>query len=298
MMGEVLTLKKKKEASLEVFKLDASLLTGANLQEIAATSSFWAQGKVIVLDSLEKIKKPFLDVLLSMSHSSLEVSFIAGASSLKGLSELLEKGKKEIVLLDLSQEKPWDRQSRLREWVVDLAKKQSKVFSGESLALFFERTGLDYTLLEQEVHKLSSYVGDKNIIEAKDVEAVGVVAASSSLWQLADSLIWEPKKIREPRFEDVSSVLSFIPLLRSQLQTGLQLKFLINAPKEEIAEAFPQLRPQTLESMLKNSQKRSFHFFIAALKALFELELDLKSRGLPCEILWDLFKGKLAEAQN
>jgi len=298
-MGEILSFKKKKDPSCEITVLDAQVLTGERLKEAAMMSPLWTQSRVLTIDPLDKMKKNIQEVLVSsFVHAPSGFSFLLGASSLKGLGDVLELTKKECIALDLTAEKPWDRQARLREWVIEHAKTEKKVFASSALTALFDKVGYAYAFLEQEVNKLIAYVGNKNTIEMQDVEAICSNLVSSSLWQFTEAMVWENKTIKEPPFDDLSSLLAFIPILRSQLQIGLQLKYLSNTSKQDLSLHFPGIRPQSLEKMSKEAKALPTYYFIEGIKALFSLEWNLKSSGQPFELSWELFKAKLAELKT
>jgi DNA polymerase-3 subunit delta len=298
---EIISLKKKKDPACEVIMLDGNILTGEKLREEAMMAPLWSQSRILVIDSIDKMKKSVQEVLISsFTHRLRGFSFLLGASSLKGLTDVLEKEKKELVVLDLSAEKPWDRQTRLKEWIVELAKNEKKTFGTSALSALFDRIGYQYASLEQEMNKLISYVGDKNLIEVKDVEAICCNLTSSSLWQFAEAMAWETETVKEPPFEDVSSLLSFIPILRSQLQIGLKIKSLLSSGSSasDLHIHFPGIRPHSLEKFLKEAQHKPAHYFIEGIKALFSFEWNLKSSSHCFELSWELFKAKIAELKG
>ncbi len=71
------------------------------------------------------------------------------------------------VRVDLEQES----QKRIRERVLAAVRAEGKKMSDKAFALLKERVR-DEALMESELGKLISYVGDKGVIEAKDVAAI------------------------------------------------------------------------------------------------------------------------------
>jgi hypothetical protein len=110
---------------------------------------------------------PSKEVIRQVEASLLAVSARAGViiystSDDPGLPPSLG-----AVRIDLEQE----REKRIKERVLAAVRADGKKMSDKAFALFKERIR-DEALMEGELAKLISYVGEKGVIEAKDVAAV------------------------------------------------------------------------------------------------------------------------------
>lgn len=228
---------------------------------------------IVILEKCELLKKEEIQALSGIT------SVIISGSSIKTPIE----GAK---VFDLSSEKPWDRIPRLKQWLNEEAKKQGKSIAPNALAYLFDEIGPDYGTLQQELTKLACYIGDRSLIELKDVQILVTPVQASTGWQLAEAIVWgEPLKT-EPAFD-----ISFIGQIRYHLQLGQQISSLQNS--QQMLEAIPGLKPKNLEKYLPIMRKRDPQFFQRALKALFECELLCKNSSLSPQLLWTRFKATL-----
>src|SRR3989344_3993931 len=75
---------------------------------------------LVLLDSVEKLKKQEVEVI-SVNLQNLASTLILGGSQKTSLSDLVEK---EGVILDLLGEKAWEREKRIQDHLMAMAKKK------------------------------------------------------------------------------------------------------------------------------------------------------------------------------
>lgn len=253
-------------------------------------------GKVgAVFDGVDQILDSELELLTQyIAAPNPQGHLILGASSGKNITALYNKGKKEIVVLDLSAEKPWEEKQRLQKWLVQLVHSQKKQIAADAVEAIFERLPCDRLLLSQEMEKLICYVGEKTAITKGDVETICSTSVEHNFFQIAQQLVWGGLKT-PPDFNDISTLLPLIGLLRNQLEMGLKMAVLIKkgATQEEVGAAFPRLWPKALQQCFDGAKQKGIDVFKSGLRHLFDLEFGLKtSLGKP-EILFTIFASKL-----
>jgi DNA polymerase-3 subunit delta len=279
----------------------ASLSIEALLEECNTRELFSAQ-RILIVEEIDKLKKRPIEQLAHYLKSPAPFSkLILSGSSLKGLGDLYQSGKKEMVLLDLSEEKPWDRQKRLRQWVVNEASSCGKPLTAEAAMQLVEQIGPDMPALHRELEKLFCYVGERRQIELKDVQAISSVPHLQTHWQLAEALVWgEGVSTKDPS-ADVSWLLGLLSAVRAQLQNGLLIASLQDRgyQLQEVAHHLPQIRLSAIEKYFGVALRRKKDFFLQALKVQFEVELLAKNSSLSPGALFDLLHLKfLAHKQN
>jgi DNA polymerase-3 subunit delta len=259
------------------------------------TPSLFGGEPLLVLEEAEKLTKSQVALLEPfVSRPPLFGYFFMGAAGKSPLAAAAEKGG---VILDLLEEKPWDKEKRLQEQMEKKAQSVQKRLAPSVASFLLERLGFDASMLEQELDKLFCYVGDREIVERTDVEAIGSQNRSFSAWQIAEELIWEGRlsqPIDEPLFH------ALLPALRTQLQTGRKIATLLeaNASREEWDRALPRMFAKTLQ---KRSSQVSFlggAYFARGLKALFELELQSRGDFDSWGALFDRFRGHVAHVRR
>jgi DNA polymerase-3 subunit delta len=209
-----------------------------------------------------------------------------------GKSPLIARADQEGILFDLLDEKVWDKEKRLHELMDAKVKSAHVTMSSDVMAFFLERQEKDAAILEQEMDKLLCYVGEKKHIERSDVLAITTASRTSTLWHVAEEIVWE-RKLSEPLEE--SSFHAILGGIRSQLQLGLKIASLLEqgASREEWSEALPRVFAKTLEKRTSQASKLGSNYFSSGLTALFDIELRSRSGSSELLALLDLLRTKL-----
>lgn len=274
---------KKKEPQLEVVRLSAKEITPAQIQQEIQTPSFWGGVRVVIVDEVDKacpISTPS-DVVLILLATKLAAGLY----------------KEEMSLLDVSGEKPWDRDRRVQEWVKARVRKEGKEMASDAIAELMALLGTDFATLDQELKKLATYVGIKKLIDLRDVEAICGSRDLSTGWQLAETLIWKGPVGLQEKMRDLAFVFPFLGQLRYHLQLGAQLAEVLEK-KMDPAAYLPSIRPQNITKFAPIAKKRGLSFFLQGLLNLYELEFAAKSSSVDLGVMFDIFQGKLYETTH
>lgn len=172
----------------------------------------------------------------------------------------------------------------LPPWVVSWAKKQyGKAMAADAAAMLVEYAGAHMGLLDQELDKLSIYVGDKPTIESKDVDAIVGRSAAADVFRLMDAIGAgdgpAALKILGERFDAGDDPLGILaPLgysIRLLAKTAYHAKR--NVPMELAMDraGFPQW-PQKRESGRKQMKQLGWSRLEKLYDWLLETDLGLK----------------------
>ena len=265
------------------------------------TLSLLSGKQVLYLDSIDKLKKSGLTILTEyVMRPSPFAYLLLGSSSLKSLGDLYAKGKKELTVCDLSEEKPWDRKERFKRTLIHEAAKANKRFHEDAVEYLLENVGLNAPSLEQELIKLMTYVGDRREMTLQDARLLCGTHKSATAWQMAEAIVWKEALPCSGESMDLAMLLSFFSALRMQLQQGLILAVLVErkAAREEIVHYLPMAKPAALDKMLQIVKRRQTAFFKRALDLLFDLELLTKNGSLEPGTLFDLILAKISLLSN
>lgn len=250
------------------------------VQHLMSGSLF--SGKMGALfDGVEQLLKGEVEPLIQYSKKPNPSSYlILGAASSKNVADLYKAGKKEMVVLDLSSEKPWEEKQRLQAWVVQFVHSRKKKITPDAVEALFEQLPPDRLLLQQEVEKLLTYMGDRQEATRKDVATICSTGLEEKPFQVAQTIAFG-KLEGVPQFDDVSTLLPLVASLRNQLEMGLKMCALLKkeASHQDIEAAFPRLWPKALNQALEGAKRKGAPFYKGALQDLFELELGLKSNA-------------------
>ncbi len=269
-----------------------------SLQEALAhvqSSSLLNASVLAVVDFEEGMSKDEILLLEQYAKSPLKHShLIIGAAGGSSLQSLYEKIKKESIMLDLGQEKPWDRQDRLKRFIALCFQKEGKSISSKALDLFFQRLSSDWALLEQEMLKLICYAGARAVITEQDIQEICAEDRMVSTWNWAEQLIWHQPPLLPEEIND-TFLFSVIPALRFNLERGLNMSSLIKqgATMQEIAQELSDIKPAKLKLFYESARKKPLSFFKQGLQQLFTLELSAKNSGASSEALLTAFYASL-----
>lgn len=245
----------------------------------------WSEGKELLEETLLKMKR----YVASPSPSSY---LLIGAEPSKELAKFYSECQKSIVLLDLSEEKPWDKEKRLEQELLLAVKNASKSVSKEAATLLLESVGGVSTALDSELAKLFLYVGDRAAIEVDDIKKICAPSSATTGWQMAEELLWEGKL--PPQEKDLSFLLAFLGQLRFLLQQARTVGFCLRQKKsqEEIAKQV-NLRAPQLQKITQRLQRSSLTYLEKALELIFEVELLSKNSSHAPHVLLELLQIKL-----
>lgn len=273
--------------SLERFSKDVEC---RELFDAMLSPSLFGGDGVVLLDECEALKKKEVEKLTEF----LEKGFLAGYLLLgaRGKTPLSKVVEKIGLVLDMTEEKPWDRDKRLTETLAEMAKNEGKWLSPDAIPLLLECAGPDISLLTQEVQKLICYVGDRPTIERSDIFRICGANTLDTPWQIAEEIIWEGKGTF-----DASGFHGLIFSLRSQLQLGLKITSLLDAgiPGSEWAPYFPKIWPRTLEKRKEQAARKGTKYFKQGLEMLYKIESFSRTGSMSVEALFDLFRTTLIQ---
>ncbi len=291
---------RKKDPHLTQQHCDASAISLSEVIDQLNSRSLFSSASVVVCDGLEKLKKSCWEPLLAYAESPSSFSYlILGFSSAKNTADLCRKGKKELVALDLSEEKPWEKKARFQRYIIEYAVKEGKSLSPDAALYLLDHVGLDLSSLEQEMAKLVCYAGEDKAIVLNDVEQICTIEKTVSTWQLSEMIVWEAKAAAPPLSIDLSWLLPFLGQIRYQLQIGLQLAVMIDTHMllGDMAKQLPQLKGAAFDRRVAVAKQRGHEYFRYGLQSLFEIEMLAKNSGGTASLLFDLLTAKLAFAR-
>ncbi len=243
---------------------------------------------IVVIDEVEKFSKKDLEALSENLMSSSGYVLFGARSKVALLAIAVEK---EGVVLDLLDEKPWDKEKRLSEELFAHAKNAGKQLLPDAALFLLERLGPDLALLESEIDQLICYVGDHSQILKDDIFAISPLSKTATLWQTAEEVVWEGGEFPGV---DATSFHTLIPALRSQLHLGLCLATMIEErrPADEWHPFLPKLWPKTLEKRSSQAARLGSAYFQKGLEILFEVELLSRSHSNQYAALLELFHAR------
>ncbi len=234
--------------------------------EEALEMGLFSEERVVHLEAEKGIKSFPKDVIVIFSGE-------------KCLPAFYKEIENEVVCLDLLLEKPWEKKERLIEELQRIARQGQKSISLHVASRLLEQVGNDFSSLKNELEKLLLFIGDRKIVEEKDIEEITKTEKEVTAWQIAEALVWKCKDVKRQEFKDLSEVLALIALVRHHIYLGIQI-----CREKEISS----LRKNQIDIYLPFCKKVGLFYFIERLLFLFEWEVKAKSSTFDPTLLWDL----------
>lgn len=261
--------------------------TASAVMEALDRPALFSPHNVVIVDEAEK--KLLEDLSLHFKEPRSFGYLIIG-SKYKLSNRLIET---HGVVLDLMDEKPWDKEKRWTEQLHEKARAAGKRLAPDAALWMIERLERDAALLASEMDKLLCYCANKTTIERADVELICSASRTHTLWQIADDLVWAKIfRANATDMRDASFFYGLVASLRQQLMLGIKMHDLShrNVPFSEWPSNFPKMWPKTLEKKSQIAKRYGFAYFRSGLDRLFDIELLAKNSAVPLDALFDLFR--------
>lgn len=254
----------------------------------ALTPQFFTESQpCALLQNVDKADKKGWRALLGKAMGS-GLLLLTGSGKVEGVEEIEKRG----VILDLSQEKPWEKRDRIFFFLLEKLRREKKEISPEALSFLHERMGDNLFALEQEIDKLLCYIGAREKIEKGDLFLIGAKREEDDAWQIAEEWVWGERRDRLPSKELFSPFLS---ALRYQFMLGRKIGSLLEerVPQKEWGKFLPKIWPKTLEKRIGAVQAKGSAFFERGARAVLEAEEISRAGGASEENVCAYLFGKV-----
>ena len=214
--------------------------------------SLFGDSPIIVLDEINQYKTKDLQVLINyLKTNSLNSFLILAAKEKKDLLTVFSEVDKKGVILDLGNEKPWDKEKRLSAFVVEKCAQAKKTITNDAVKNLVLFCDFDMSSVENEIAKITIYLKDCDRIETADILKISGGSKKINAWQMAEKILLTDTVLS---FNDCFFDASFFRLILS---------------------AFRYVLREGLKNSLKRKNKEivfSENFFKKALELLPEME--------------------------
>mgnify|MGYP000434950591 FL=1 len=114
----------------------------------------------------------------------------------------------------------------LTRWILTRLKKEGKNITGSVMQLFLSKTGTDMGNIDRELEKLICYCMDKDVIEAKDVEAVTREQTTNKIFEMVNAIAEHNQKKALDLYYDLLTLKE--PSMRIMYLISRQFQILLN----------------------------------------------------------------------
>lgn len=261
------------------------------------TISLFKKSRIIFLDSIQAIRKEELNNLIRyFANPANDTFLLIGISHAKMAQEIYMDGKKDLISCDFTEEKPWDRKERLKNYLRAFIASRKKKCSPSLIEQLLEKRGMDLAILEQDLEKIITFIGERLTIQEMDLAAICTDQKLANLWQLSEGILFSKQKISLDLEIDISCLLFLIGQLRLQLQRSLEIRVLLEKkiPYTEICLRFPTVKKNQLEKSFSFAQEKTGKWLIKALRRLFQIEMLAKNSAATPSVLLHMLHCQLS----
>ena len=267
--------------------IDTSHKSIDGLFETINSRDLFSSKEIILCDDIGRFKKEGFTWVKRLKYLPEELFLILGGEEFPHYNEV----KKEIILLDLSLEKPWDRIARLNRWLLEEAQKRGKKFTQEAINALAKLPDYDFALLLQEMKKWMIYLGEEKVISENIIQTVGSLDFSQKGWHLSEQIIWEGKgDFMALDHLNASQIQTLFFQLRYHLQLGLVICSSLERDEEKLLKKkYPKISPRAWLRYKKLASTLKMPYFRRGLKELFQVELDSRQKSVPSKVHLERF---------
>lgn len=292
---------KAKKDCIKSRVLNGDGLTPQQFLEECEPNFLFESTDILLIDHAEKIKascvKGLHQIISSLKLSVGLVVFICTAvRSDHSLLTLLEQ---QGCILDLAAEKSMEREKRIADWVRESFYACGKEARPEVCMHLLKHLGTDQSLLQNEIGKLSCFVGERAEVTVEDIQAVCPRYGKETIWQWGEAFLKRDGKsalrIGRALIEEGQFFLLLLKTLRTQFQTAFQVAVLLHegSGSAAVQKAFPYMRGRILENHCSLAAGYGLPNFTHALLAIDQTDLLFRNGVNDPEFLMELLISKI-----
>ena len=133
---------------------------------------------------------------------------------------------RRVILIENSGFFKGSCEELLTRWILTRLKKEGKSITGSVMQLFLSKTGTDMGNIDRELEKLICYCMDKDVIEAKDVEAVTTEQTTNKIFDMVNAIAEHNQKKALDLYYDLLTLKE--PSMRIMYLISRQFQILLN----------------------------------------------------------------------
>lgn len=289
---------KSPHLALKVFQ-GGQLEMDAMMEELNALPFFSDKRLVIVQNTDELSKKELLQIEAYFERPNPTLCLILSATAFAATTNFYKKAEKAGVLLDIAEEKPWEKEKTMREWIMMKVAAQGLRIDPQAVQLLLKQIGTDQAFLHSELEKLFCYIGERKEISSQDIAAITASVNLENSWQLCDAIFSRNAagalRIAKALLSDGTAFLGLLRQIRTQVQTDYQIFGILSqgGGAAEVTKQFPYMRGQILDRHMQAARGFGAERFKKAMLAIDETESLAKNGQGNDDFLSELLIAKL-----
>ncbi len=282
---------------------DEETFSQERFEEEVNTPPFLIQKVVLHIKNIDLLKAKQIECITSYVEKPAPWVTLLLSSALKPSSSLLKEVEKKGLILQLTEEKPWDKEERFASWVVEYAKESMVSIGRVEAKTLIKSVGMDYDRLKNEIDKLFCFVGVEKKISSSAIRTLCDPLFSQTIWQLGEALFRlnckDALTLIHGFMEAGESHGSLLASLRMQFQQAYDmLDHYQRGGVAALKEAYPQWKESFIRKKLEDVQKFGKTRLREALLLLFESELAARNSAGDVLLLMELLMIRICNAPS
>ncbi len=293
-------LGKQTENSLALSVYEADKVDIDKVLQDLDSLGFFSSKRVVVIHHAENLLKAATEKLLNYyTNPNPSVYLVLTATSISAATNFYKKSELVGVLLEIAEEKPWEKEKTLKDWIDQKVSSYGKQIEGGANQLLLKQIGTDQAILNQEIEKLVCYVGEKPKISVQDVGAICINMNVENIWQLGEAIFRRDPaaalRIALALLDEGTPLLILLRQIRSQFQTDFQVCTILaqGGTGADVSKQFAYMKGQILDRHIQMAQSYGIPRFRKGLLLIDEAELASKSGATESSFLMERLITKL-----
>lgn len=298
LVAALLAGKKNPELCSKSFEGDR--ISESVLNEELQSLSFFVDKQVLIIDQAESLSKAAMKALeLYFERPNRSLCLVLSATAINHATNFYKKAEKTGVVLEFADEKPWEKEKTMTEWLVAKTASHNKRIDPQVCQHLIKQLGTDPALLHHELEKLLCYVDTRPTITIQDIAAICTSINSDTGWQLGEAIFRRDAatalRISKALIAEGTAFIALARQIRHQFQTQYQICTLLasGGTANDVSQQFPYMRGAILDRNIKLSQEYGLHRFKKGMQTIDQTELMAKSSVSNNDLLAELLIIKL-----
>ncbi len=291
-----------KSRQLGVYSFDANEHKVDLILEELLTLTFFSIRRAIVIQNVDKFTKEAMGKLQDyFTNPSQDVILILVASTINRATNFYKQAEKVGVLLDVPEEKPWEKEKNTIDWLVSQSSHHGKILSHATAQRLVKQLGTDQQLLSNELQKLLCFIDNRKSIEDSDINAICCSGNTDNIWQLAEAIFKRDTSasivIASHLLKSGVAIIALLRQIRTQFQTGYQICSILagGGTSHDVNQEYPYMKNAILERNIQQSTQFGAHKFKSGILAIDAAEMLAKNSTGEPEFIMNILLVKLAE---
>ena len=272
----------------------------SHVMEELQSLSFFHDATVVFIEQIDKARKELTDGLIKYLNSPNPRSvLVLSASGLRSNSPLYQRCEKLGLVLDIPEEKPWEKERHLRDQLIDWAAKEGKRIAPDAAALLVQQIGPVADSLKGELEKLICYIGDRKQITQADICMIGIAVPQENIWALGTAIFRRQGgvalRVAANLMEQGMALQQVLRNIRVQFQTEFQVCSILQngGSPNDIMKHFPYMRGKILETHVQQAQNYGMARFKRGLLAIDAADLKVRNSDIAAETCINMLLARL-----